>query len=119
MQWNNLKEMLRHYDADCKYAGIPPGWINIVDILIQDLIAMGWDRELRQIKSKFGVLCFYIDSKDKAIVARIGEACFASSKTCEECGSEAKLENTNGWYRTVCADCLATKAWEIRRKNAI
>jgi hypothetical protein len=47
-----------------RYSGVDgtvgEGWINILDRLAEDLVAMGWDRRLDQVKEKFGRLRFYV-----------------------------------------------------------
>lgn len=55
--------------------------INILESLAKDLIKLGWDRKLRQVKIKFSELRFYIENSSEEIEERISKI--------------EKLENTN------------------------
>lgn len=57
-------------------------WLPIVDRLIGDLIELGWDKTIIQIKEKFGGLRFYIGKSSDEIGARI-------RKAEEECDAQA------------------------------
>lgn len=98
--------------ADCG-----DGWVPLIDELITDLIALGWDKKIAQIKEKFGILAWYIDSvyeeeeesKYQAIYERIQQATNQSAVTCEECGEPGK-SNSNPkvkwiWIKTLCNKC--------------
>lgn len=90
--------------------GCGKGWADIVDRLCQDLIKMGWDKDLRQIKEKFGGLRFYIGEGTKEMHERIGKARDESYLTCETCGKEGKQSPRNNsepfcWQLTLCDEC--------------
>ena len=80
------------------------GWAPIVDRLITDLIALGWDRDLHQVKEKFGGLRFYIGAGSDEVHARISQAEAEAAKVCEECGAPGELR-TEGWWKTSCDRC--------------
>jgi len=80
------------------------GWIPLIDRLATDLIAMGWDRDLHQIKEKFGGLRFYIGAGTPEMHKRIDQAERESFRTCEDCGEPGKAEGP-GWIRTLCKSC--------------
>jgi hypothetical protein len=87
--------------ADCG-----DGWAPLIRDLIHDLIALGWDRDLAQIKEKFGSLRFYIGSASPEIHERISQAEDASHKICEDCGLGGTTKPwRGGWLRTLCQQC--------------
>lgn len=81
---------------------VPEGWHNLVNTLIDDLLALGWDGQVFQAKEKFGGLRFYIGSGNEAIWARISQAEKESYKTCEVCGEPGEERNPFGWVKTLC-----------------
>jgi hypothetical protein len=87
-------------DTDFFVVGL--GWNLIIKNLIQDLIRLGWNKEVIQVKEKFGGLRFYINEGTDAIHERIGQAELESMKTCEITGKPGKLRTDIGWYRTLC-----------------
>lgn len=80
------------------------GWIPIIDKLATDLITMGWDRDLHQIKEKFGGLRFYIGAGTPEMRDRIRDAEREAFTTCENCGAPGKARGP-GWIKTFCAPC--------------
>jgi len=83
---------------------VPEGWHNIVNTLIDDLFALGWDGRVEQVKEKFGALRFYIDTGCDAIHNRIAKAEGESAHTCEVCGKPGKAHSPHGWVRTLCEE---------------
>ena len=77
------------------------GWLPILDKLASDLIEMGWDRDLHQVKEKYGTLRFYIGAGSSEMLDRISEASRESAKTCETCGEAGKLRG-HTWLYTAC-----------------
>ncbi len=93
-------------DPSCG-ADIGPGWVPIVDRLIRDLLAAGWDGECAQIKEKFGGLRFYVGGNyNAAIDDLISQAEQESIRTCEHCG-EPGTRRSGGWIVTLCVGCAA------------
>lgn len=80
------------------------GWVPILDTLARGLIALGWDRQVSQIKEKFGTLRFYAgrttEEMDKLI--RLAEA--ETYHTCENCGERGESRH-GGWIKTLCDSC--------------
>jgi hypothetical protein len=81
---------------------ISNGWFGLVKELIEDCIALGWDKQICQIKEKFGGLRFYINSGSDEIFNRISEAEDKSMEVCEVTGLPGKLRTDLRWYRTLC-----------------
>ena len=83
------------------FFSVGPGWLGIIKRLIEDLIELGWDKEICQVKEKFGGLRFYINTGSEEIWNRIRLAESASYITCEKCGELGQLRG-NGWISTLC-----------------
>ena len=79
------------------------GWREIVESLVNDLVDMGWDRELFQIKEKFGGLRFYVGQCSDEMYDRIAEAERKSLETCMKCGKPG-FAIDHGWILTLCEE---------------
>jgi hypothetical protein len=79
------------------------GWLELIKDLILELIAAGWNKEVRQIKEKFGGLSFYTNDLTDKDFAIIHKYALKSFHTCEICGSidNVKLRRKN-WVKTLC-----------------
>jgi hypothetical protein len=93
--------------------GVGTGWFPIIKDLIEDLIKLGWNKQLCQVKEKFGGLRFYINDGNNEIFKRITEAEKQSYETCEKCGEKGELRKYLGWYLTLCDH------HHLERKNKI
>jgi hypothetical protein len=95
-----------------------PGWYPIVcelDSVLAQLDPAGF--EVRQVKEKFGGLCYYAHTENRelrdAFRAAIREAEARSAVTCELCGEPGGLcetgpAGTSGrWVKTMCPACAA------------
>ncbi len=78
------------------------GWFLLVKELIENCIALGWDKQICQIKEKFGGLRFYINSAPDEVRNLIREAEEKSYEICEVTGDPGKLRTDIGWHRTLC-----------------
>ncbi len=104
---NPGRYLLDKYGITCAqdnyYAG--PGWTLLVEDLIRKLIAAGWDRQLCQVKEKFGGLRFYIVRTSDELDRLVEDAENDSFFTCEECGNPGETRATSGgWEYTSCAE---------------
>jgi hypothetical protein len=104
------QDMVEKYGFNPRVGAVPPGWYMLVDELIQRLLALGWDRDLHQIKEKFGGLRFYIGASTPEIDEAISDAEDKSLDTCEECGTVKQAAGLStapvgSWVRTLCAAC--------------
>jgi hypothetical protein len=89
--------------------GTMAGWVPLIEGLVKDLIALGWNKDLQQCKSKLGGLRFYIGASTDEMVRRITRAEIASYHTCERCGKPGKctqMEDSLGYTLTRCPACL-------------
>lgn len=77
------------------------GWLGLVKTLIEDLIQLGWDKQICQVKQKFGGLRFYINDGSKEVFNKITEAEKKSYEICEKCG-ETGSPTKGGWITTLC-----------------
>jgi hypothetical protein len=82
------------------------GWAPIVDRLLTDLVAMGWDRNVDQIKEKFGGLRFYAAGVlTKEMQGLVDAAERESARTCELCGAPGRIGGDAWWLQCLCATC--------------
>ncbi len=77
------------------------GWYEITKNLIEELLALGWDKRINQAKEKFGGLRFYIETFPEGGVEVICKYEDLSYKICEKCGKEGVLRK-GGWLLTLC-----------------
>ena len=96
-------EMAMRSDLEWTKLCVGPGWAGIVDRLITDLLELGWDGKVSQVKEKFGGLRFYICGGTEEMFDRIDRAESESLETCEECGEPGTLKD-GGWLRTLCKE---------------
>jgi len=78
------------------------GWYQIIKDLIVDLIELGWNKEICQVKEKFGGLRFYIYEGSNEIHERISKAENQSYEICEVTGKPGQLRTDLGWIETLC-----------------
>ena len=79
------------------------GWYGIIRELIEKSIAAGWDKQICQVKEKFGGLRFYINSAPDGVHKLIREAENKSLEICEICGNPGQQRN-GGWIKTLCEE---------------
>ena len=83
------------------------GWLELIKNCIDECIEAGWDKEICQIKEKFGGLRFYINSATDEVFDIIKKYEELSYKTCEFCGTTENVGlHGDRWIKTVCEDCL-------------
>ena len=73
---------------------------------------MGWDKQICQVKEKYGGLRFYINAGSDEIFKRVVEAENKSYEVCEKCGEVGELRNDIGWYLTLCEEHYLEKKKE-------
>mgnify|MGYP007004401002 CR=1 FL=1 len=91
------------------FFAVDTGWFPLIKDLIDDLIELGWDKQVCQVKEKFGGLRFYINYGSDEIFKRISESENLSYKTCETCGQVGELRTDIGWYTTLCDEHYTEK----------
>jgi hypothetical protein len=92
------------------------GWADIIRRLVDDLSALGWNREVLQVKEKFGGLRFYIHDPTDEMWNRICQANNESIRTCETCGAPAREQHKRTW-KTLCVHCAKIAGEEMARKE--
>jgi hypothetical protein len=102
--------------ADELAAQVGPGWCGIVHRLVADLLELGWDGEVFQVKEKFGGLRFYIRDSTPAMSNRIFMAEGQSYRTCEQCGEPGVIRGDRSWILTLCDTCNVAKSEGVHGK---
>jgi len=90
----------RKYIKGC----VGPGWGPLLDRLVDDLLELGWNGKLLQVKEKFGGLRFYTTWETDRMSTRINQAEEESYRTCEHCGSPGEARGS-GWISIRCNSC--------------
>lgn len=94
---------------DCNFFAVDKGWYPLIKSLIEDLITMGWDKQVCQVKEKFGGLRFYINAGSDEIFNRITKAEKDSYDICEMCGEKGEIRRDLGWHLTLCDNHYSEK----------
>lgn len=103
---DRVDSLLRKYNIEYPYGGfsIGPGWKDLVEGLILLLLSVGWDKNLSQVKEKFGGLRFYVGEAADEMYEFIDRAEELSFTICERCGESGKPRE-GGWTLTLCDGC--------------
>lgn len=96
------------------FFNVDDGWLPIVKKCIEDCIAAGWDRQICQVKEKFGGLRFYINSASNEVHDIITESQRESYAVCETCGEPGSLRKDIGWWKTLCDEHHGQKLNKIK-----
>ena len=86
------------------FFNVETGWFPLIKSLIEDLIELGWDKQICQVKEKFGGLRFYINAGSDGVHERIQKAENDSYEICEVTGKPGEMRTDIGWYRTLCEE---------------
>jgi hypothetical protein len=88
-------------DTNPSIFGVGEGWFQLLKNLIDELISLGWNRDMIQSKEKFGGLNFYIKEPTPEMREVILTYEQMSYTVCEDCGEEGARRN-GSWIRTLC-----------------
>lgn len=80
---------------------VGPGWYGLIKSLIEKSIAAGWNKEVCQVKEKFGGLRFYINGASTEVHDIISQHEKLSYEICEQCGEPGEVRG-GGWIQTLC-----------------
>ena len=94
------------------FSGVGDGWVFLLDKLFTDMINAGWDKELGQVKEKFGGLRVYVGEASEEIYTLIRQAELAASYTCVNCGAPADRITRGYWASPCCTACQQKPANE-------
>ena len=89
------------------FFSVGDGWLEMIKELIERLIEAGWNKQIQQVKEKFGGLRFYIPNGSDKIYNLIIKYEKKSYSICEVCGEEGELKYDCGWegrkwLKTMC-----------------
>ena len=87
--------------TDSDFFEVELGWFPLIKDLITDLIELGWNKEVCQVKEKFGGLRFYINDGSDEVFNRIHKAEKESLTICEITGKVGELRTNIPWFRTL------------------
>jgi hypothetical protein len=123
-------KMMARHGLYAAWSGVDDGWVPLVDRLLTELEALGWNGTVLGVKEKFGLLRFYFnhtryewqadptapqggewaevagtpEGADRAAIKQLVEAAEAASSTiCERCGAPGELRLDGDWFLTGCA----------------
>ncbi len=96
-----------YFQATAGFMEIDEGWYQLIHDLIAELIETDWDKDIHQVKEKFGGLRFYIGGASDETHDIIRKYEELSYETCEVCGEHGELRKDCGWngglwYKTMC-----------------
>lgn len=98
-------------DKSCMYWGFScrDGWFDLIDVLCAQL-QLWTDRNgapqvtAKQVKEKFGKLCFYSAGGNDHTLGMVVMAQSMSTRICELCGNPGIMEIEDGWHRVRCKE---------------
>jgi hypothetical protein len=111
--------MTREEAIEHAKACVGKGWHALLEKLVDDLLALGWDGSLHQVKEKYGGLRFYIGFGSDEIFDCIEEAEEASYRVCEECGDPGTLRDVLSWRLTLCDACFDKEVAKGRKPTEL
>ena len=87
--------------TDTSFFELGDGWYGLIKDLIDELLQLGWDKRVSQVKEKFGGLRFYIENYPVGGHEVISKYESLSYHTCEKCGATGVLRK-GSWIQTLC-----------------
>ena len=87
--------------TDPYFFEIDSGWYGLIKNLIVELLEAGWDKEVHQVKEKYGTLRFYTGGATDKMYEIIRQYERVSAVTCEVCGEVGQIR-PGGWIKTLC-----------------
>lgn len=102
---------------DAYFFCVSDGWIPLIQKLIEEAIEAGWDKQVCQVKEKFGGLRFYINSASDEVFDIISKYEKLSYETCDVCGEKGELRK-GGWLLTLCEKHHIENQERIKKKNS-
>lgn len=85
--------------------GVRRGWWNLLDEYLPKIEKSGGTIS-RQPYEKYGTLRIDVENGNAEVTALLMELENKSSTVCEVCGKTATVKEVNGWYKTICDDCV-------------
>jgi hypothetical protein len=83
------------------FFSIGDGWLDLTRDLIENLIKIGWDKKILQVKEKFGGARFYAGPCTEEQDKLIEEYENKSFEVCEQCGEKGEVRDLP-WIMTLC-----------------
>lgn len=101
------KQYNEYYQMTAGNLEIDEGWYQLIHDLLAELLETDWDKDIHQVKEKFGGIRFYIGGASEEVHDIIRKYETLSYETCEVCGEPGELRldcgwNGGRWYKTMC-----------------
>ena len=103
-------------NTDPNMFGVKEGWFGLLKNLIDELISLGWDRDMIQSKEKFGGLNFYIKEPTSEMQEVIITYERLSYEICEVCGEEGS-RRSGSWIKTLCDEHAEERDNKLKTKE--
>ena len=105
-----------------RYISCQEGWYKILGELDDKLSYLDPDYQINQVKEKFGTLRFYFETTKDSLIRDIMHDCidaatYASTYTCEYCGSHLGKLQESSWLKTACDTCWSIKQEERKKRD--
>ena len=92
-----------YFQATTGMMDIGEGWYQLMHDLLEELIKTDWDKDIHQVKEKFGGLRFYVGGASDEVHDIISRYEALSYETCEVCGEHGEVrKDAFGWWKTLC-----------------
>lgn len=101
---------------DASFFNVAEGWYPLIKDLIEELITLGWNKKIVQVKEKFGGLRFYVGTLPEGGYEIISKYEGNSYSICEKCGEEGKIRGSLRWVLTLCDKHFKEKEEEQLKK---
>lgn len=98
------------------FFSVKDGWIPLIQKLIEETIEAGWNKQICQVKEKFGGLRFYINDSSKEVHDIISNYEHISYHTCEVCGEKGELRK-GSWWSTLCEKHHVENQERIKKRD--
>jgi hypothetical protein len=102
--FEKLEQKYPNNFSSCFDFSPPEGWYDLVEKLVDQVIALDPEIKIDQVKEKFGGLRFYVAYASDDVHFLIETAEDASERTCQVCGKDGRMVSVYGYYAALCEE---------------